>query len=85
MLDPTFFMPTAPVVTWGLFPVKAGHAVGFLVPQPPMKGPMSSLARWFQLNAHQPLAVLLAQARSNGHTKEAVNAAIAEYHNSGEA
>jgi len=46
---------------------------------------MSSLARWFQLNAHQPLAVLLAQARSNGHTKEAVNAAIAEYHNSGEA
>jgi hypothetical protein len=46
---------------------------------------MSALARWFQLNAHQPLITLIALARANGHTKEAVNSAIAEYHNSGEA
>lgn len=46
---------------------------------------MSPLARWFQLNAHQPLAVLKALARANGHTDAAIAAALAEYHLSGEA
>jgi len=40
---------------------------------------MSQLAKWFKREENRPLAVLVAEARANGHSDAAIRAAFEEY------